>query len=40
MLLYLQSGVKKGRVKLPEYKQKIENIIAKLGVPVTVCSNN
>ena len=33
---HVKNGIQSGKVKVPEYKTKIENIISKLGVPVQV----
>ncbi len=34
--IYVQAGIQRGKVKVPEFQKKIENIIAKLGIPIQV----
>ena len=36
ILLWLQRGIRGGKVKVDEYKEKVSRIVSKLGVPVQV----
>lgn len=32
----LQKGIEKGKVSIKDFKRKVENILAKLGIPIQV----